>query len=177
METLRHFGIGFYTPRLAPFPHPRKPQKLKPTLCSASKWAERLLADFQFLGDSSSSDHPNHHSTTATLAPPPIAPPERHLSIPIDFYQVLGTQTHFLADGIRRAYEARASKPPQYGFTQDALVSRRQILQAACETLADPSSRREYNQSLVEDENGTILTEVPWDKVIDFGCREIEGNW
>ncbi|XP_062019426.1 protein ACCUMULATION AND REPLICATION OF CHLOROPLASTS 6, chloroplastic [Rosa rugosa] len=173
METLKHLAIGFYTPRLsAPFPHSRrKPQKLRPALCSASKWADRLLADFQFLGDSSS----DHHSTTATLAPPPpppppLAPPERHVSIPLDFYQALGTQSHFLGDGIRRAYEARASKPPQYGFTQDALVSRRQILQAACETLADPTSRREYNQSLVEDEDGTILTDVPFDKVPGALC-------
>ncbi|KAL6212856.1 hypothetical protein ACLB2K_018071 [Fragaria x ananassa] len=166
METLTHLGIAFFSPRLSA---PRKPQRLKPTLSSASKWADRLLSDFQFLGDSSSSDH-HHHSSTATLAPPPPLAPERYVSIPLDFYQLLGTQSHFLADGIRRAYEARASKPPQYGFSQDALVSRRQILQAACETLADPSSRREYNQSLADDEDGTILTDVPWDKVPGALC-------
>ncbi|XP_009335546.2 protein ACCUMULATION AND REPLICATION OF CHLOROPLASTS 6, chloroplastic [Pyrus x bretschneideri] len=176
METLKHFGIGFSTPRLLPFRHHRKPQKLPPTICFASKWAERLLADFQFLGDSSSSssDHHSLSSATSTLAPPHLPPaissPERHVSIPIDFYQVLGAQQHFLGDGIRRAYEARASKPPQYGFTQEALFSRRQILLAACETLADPASRREYNQSLSEDEDGTIITQVPWDKVPGALC-------
>lgn len=81
---------------------------------------------------------------------------------------MLGAETHFLGDGIRRAYEARVSKPPQYGFSPDALISRRQILQAACETLANASSRREYNQGLVDDHADTILTEVPWDKV--FAC-------
>ncbi|KAL6215703.1 hypothetical protein ACLB2K_015131 [Fragaria x ananassa] len=162
METLTHLGVAFFSPRLSA---PRKPQRLKPTLSSASKWADRLLSDFQFLGDSSSSD-----SSTATIAPPPPLAPERYVSIPLDFYQLLGTQSHFLADGIRRAYEARASKPPQYGFSQDALVSRRQILQAACETLADPSSRREYNRSLADDEDGTILTDVPWDKVPGALC-------
>jgi hypothetical protein len=46
------------------------------------------------------------------------------------------------------------------------LISRRQILQAACETLADPASRREYNQSLIDDdEDSSILTEIPFDKV------------
>lgn len=70
-----------------------------------------------------------------------------------------------MGDGIRRAYEARISKPPQYGFSPDALISRRQILQAACETLANASSRREYNQGLADDHADTILTEVPWDKV------------
>lgn len=73
---------------------------------------------------------------------------------------MLGAEPHFLGDGIRRAYEARVSTPPQYGFSQDALISRRQILQAACETLADPNSRREYNQ------DDYVIKEVPWDKVI-----------
>lgn len=70
-----------------------------------------------------------------------------------------------MGDGIRRAYEARVSKPPQYGFSHEALLSRRQILQAACETLSDPSSRREYNLGLAEDADDTIITQVPWDKV------------
>lgn len=181
METLGQLSIGFPSPRLAPLPLPRKFQKLypssngagvhRPITCSASRWAERLLADFNFVGDSSDNQHyyssSSSSSAIATLSPPspPLAPPERHVSVPLDFYQVLGAETHFLGDGIRRAYEARVSKPPQYGFSQDALLSRRQILQAACETLVDPSLRREYNQSLVEDEEGTLLTQVPWDKV------------
>ncbi|XP_068309792.1 protein ACCUMULATION AND REPLICATION OF CHLOROPLASTS 6, chloroplastic-like isoform X1 [Pyrus communis] len=173
METLKHFGIGFSTPRLHPFRHHQKPQQSHPTTCFASKWAERLLADFQFLGDSSS-EHHSLSSATATLAPshlpPAISSPERHVSIPIHFYQVLGAQQHFLGDGIRRAYEARTSKPPQYGFTQEALFSRRQILLAACETLADPAFRRENNQGLAEDEDGTIITQVPWDKVPGVLC-------
>lgn len=82
--------------------------------------------------------------------------------------QVLGAETHFLGDGIRRAYEVRVSKPPQYGLSQDTIISRRQILLAACETLSNPGSRRNYNQGLVDDERDTIITQVPWDKVIAF---------
>jgi len=133
------------------------------TTCATSRWAERLIADFQFLGDASS-------GATATLSPssvpPRLDPPERYVSIPLDLYRVLGAESHFLGDGIRRAYEAKFSKPPQYAFSNDALVSRRQILQAACETLADPASRREYNQGLVDDEDAAILTQIPFDKVI-----------
>lgn len=89
------------------------------------------------------------------------------MTMPLDFYRVLGAEPHFLSDGIRRAYEARVSKPPQYGYSDEALISRRQILQAACETLANPSSRRDYNQELSVDEFEATLTQVPWDKV-DF---------
>uniref|UniRef100_A0A5B7B7U1 Uncharacterized protein n=1 Tax=Davidia involucrata TaxID=16924 RepID=A0A5B7B7U1_DAVIN len=187
--TLRHLGIGICSPRLVPplLPHPKKPNKFYavtggassssvPNNFSASKWADRLLADFQFLPTTATSDPPDHHhspSTTTTLTPPlppPLSAPERHVSMPLDFYRVLGAETHFLGDGIRRAYEARVSKPPQYGYSHDALISRRQILQAACETLANPTSRREYNEGLAEDEFDTILTQVPWDKVPGAVC-------
>ncbi|KAJ1398020.1 hypothetical protein SESBI_31358 [Sesbania bispinosa] len=162
-------GVGLCTPRLAHYS--RKPTNNKlhsflPVVSATSKWAERLISDFQFLGDTSSS--------AATLSPsslpPRFDPPERHVSIPLDLYRVLGAETHFLGDGIRRAYEAKFSKPPQYAFSNEALISRRQILQAACETLADPVSRREYNQGLVDDEDATILTQVPFDKVPGALC-------
>ncbi|CAK9178455.1 unnamed protein product [Ilex paraguariensis] len=182
MEALRHFGIGICAPRLAPlFPSPTstKPPRLNavsggassvPNNFSASKWADRLLADFQFL-PTTTSDPPDQTISTLTPPfPPPLAAPERHVSMPIDFYRVLGAEAHFLGDGIRRAYEARVSKPPQYGYSQEALISRRQILQGACETLANSRSRREYNQGLTEDEFDTILTQVPWDKVPGALC-------
>ncbi|KAL3505359.1 hypothetical protein ACH5RR_035200 [Cinchona calisaya] len=186
---LRHLSIGLCTPRpllSPPWPPPttRKLFKLNAvsggaTSSSSSvstsfssatnKWANRLLADFQFLPDNNSTA-----AAAATLAPPlsppPLAPPERNVSMPIDFYRILGAEAHFLGDGIRRAYEAKISKPPQYGYSQDALVSRRMILQAACETLANPISRREYNQGLADDEFDTIITQVPWDKVPGALC-------
>lgn len=172
---LSHSTTGLHSRSLFTFPH-LKPRRLNHSgggnasvKCAASKWAERLLGDFQFLSDSSSDHSHSFSSSAVTLSPsfpPPIASPERQVTIPIDFYRVLGAETHFLGDGIRRAYEARVSKPPQYGFSQETLISRRLILQAACETLADHTSRREYNQSLSDDEDGTILTQVPFDKVM-----------
>jgi len=161
-------GVGLSTPRrLSRFS--KKPNHLHFSAVSAtSKWAERLISDFQFLGDTSSSSTTTT-SATVTLTPSYPPPIERHVSLPLDLYKILGAETHFLGDGIRRAYEAKFSKPPQYAFSNEALISRRQILQAACETLADPASRREYNQSLVddedEDEESSILTEIPFDKV------------
>ncbi|KAL8153913.1 hypothetical protein V2J09_011673 [Rumex salicifolius] len=138
------------------------------TTFSASKWADRLLPDFQFFPTSDSSATAT--SSTLTSLPPSLAPPDRHLSIPLNFYQVLGAEGHFLGDGIRRAYEAKVSKPPQYGYSQDALVSRRQILQAACETLSDPSSRRDYNLGLSDNVEETVLIDVPFDKVPGALC-------
>ena len=177
---MTHLRLALYSPVIAPPPRTvRRPSRIRSqggaaantpstaTAFSASKWADRLLSDFQFLPPPpTTTTSPSDGSTELTsLAPPRLAPPERDVSIPLHFYQVLGAEAHFLGDGIRRAYEARVSKPPQYGYSQDALISRRQILQAACETLADPRSRREYNEGLAEDEVETIFSQVPWDKV------------
>ncbi|KAL6982717.1 Protein ACCUMULATION AND REPLICATION OF CHLOROPLASTS 6, chloroplastic [Sarracenia purpurea var. burkii] len=191
MEVLRFLSIGgVSTPPFAPPlppPNTKKPHKLNavnggassiPNNFSASKWADRLLADFQFLPTTDPPDpSPSSPYTAATVLFPSLphpphatAAPERLVSMPIDFYRVLGAEMHFLGDGIRRAYEARVSKPPQYGYSQDVLISRREILQAACETLANPRSRREYNQGIAEDEFDTILTQVPWDKVPGALC-------
>ncbi|KAL1815747.1 hypothetical protein ACET3Z_018321 [Daucus carota] len=179
MEALRHLNIPTYTRALLPHPPTTKrPTKLftitnttnNTNSFSASKWADRLLSDFQFLPSSTSSSNLLEHSPPSLPYPPKPSSPERNVSIPIDFYRVLGAKTHFLADGIRRAYEARVSKQPQFGFSENALISRRQILEAACETLVNPRSKREYNQSLVEDEFDTIITQVPFDNVPGALC-------
>ncbi|KAJ8624666.1 hypothetical protein MRB53_033196 [Persea americana] len=143
------------------------------TTCHSSKWADRLLSDFHFLPTTDTSSSPSDGTLTSLLPPPPAAlepPPQRKIALPIDFYQILGAETHFLGDGIRRAYDAKVSRPPQYGFSEDALMVRRQILQAACETLANPRSRGDYNQGLVEEEEATLTTEVPWEKVPGALC-------
>ncbi|ESQ44826.1 hypothetical protein EUTSA_v10003151mg [Eutrema salsugineum] len=174
MEALGHVSISlfpFQKCRIPPATKLSRSQTSVPTttICSASRWADRLLSDFNFTSDSSSS---SVATATATLVSPPpsIDRPERHVPIPIDFYQVLGAETHFLTDGIRRAFEARVSKPPQFGFSDDALISRRQILQAACETLSNPRSRREYNEGLLDAEEAIVITDVPWEKVPGALC-------
>ena len=78
---------------------------------------------------------------------------------------MLGADTHFLADAIVRAYESRIKNLPKEGFSQEALISRQEILKGACETLADPELRGEYNEGLITDENKTIMVDVPLSKV------------
>ncbi|KAM7279065.1 hypothetical protein ACFE04_006199 [Oxalis oulophora] len=139
---------------------------------AASKWAERLLADFQFLPSSTTADTSSSSSSSAATLPSSFTytPPDRHVAMPIDLYKILGAETHFLGDGIKRAYDSKISKPPQYGYTNDAMIIRRHILQGACETLVDTKSRLQYNQGLVHDRDQTVTTDVPWDKVPGALC-------
>ncbi|KAK1427274.1 hypothetical protein QVD17_15957 [Tagetes erecta] len=178
MEAIGHLRLGVCVPLTTTFPPSTTKKHLKPTaistgptntFSSASKWANRLFSDFQFLPTTNADS--SDLTTTTTVTPPyPPTTTDRHVSMPIDFYKVLGAKPHFLGDGINRCYEARVLKPPQYGYSDDALISRRQILQAACETLANPSLKREYNQGLADDEFDTILTDVPWDNVPGALC-------
>lgn len=75
-----------------------------------------------------------------------------------------------MGDGIRRSCETRLSNPPVYGYSPEALLARRQILQAACNTLVDPDTRGDYNRGLVEDPSSILATDVPWDKVPGALC-------
>ncbi|KAG6552295.1 hypothetical protein Mapa_006148 [Marchantia paleacea] len=101
---------------------------------------------------------------------PSVTKAEKTLSLPLDYYQILGAETHFLADSIVRCYEARLAHPPKEGFSQEALVSRLEILRGARDTLAEPDLRGDYNQGLVEDEAGTLVVDVPWSKVSGALC-------
>ncbi|MCO5604896.1 hypothetical protein L7F22_059070 [Adiantum nelumboides] len=97
-------------------------------------------------------------------------PQDIHEEASPNLLQVLGADTHFLADSIVRAYESRAKNVPKEGFSQDALISRQEILKGACETLADPELRGEYNEGLIGDATGTLMVEVPLSKVPGALC-------
>eukprot|EP01018_Ginkgo_biloba_P039412 Gb_34154 [translate_table: standard] len=152
--------------RAVPLPFPSSSPLGLSLRCQASKWEDRLFTDF----------HPSESSEakpTATATAPVYASAlasERKVTLPIDFYQVLGAETHYLGDGIKRAYEAKVSRVPEDGYSEDAIMGRKQILQTACETLANPRSRGDYNQELLEDEDGTLMREVPWNKVPGALC-------
>ena len=81
------------------------------------------------------------------------------------YAQILGAEPHFLCDGIRRAFESWIAKPPQYGYSTEALIGRRQMLQIAHDTLTNQSSRTEYDRALSEDRDAALTMDVAWDKV------------
>lgn len=149
--------------------------------CRGTKWADRLSRDLYAVENGVDDEvesmqraedknglRGNKINGALTSSFPPKT--ERTIALPLDYYQVLGADTHFLADAIIRAYEARVNNPPREGFSQDALLSRQEILKGACETLADPELRGEYNESLVEDEAGTVMVDVPLSKVPGALC-------
>lgn len=68
------------------------------TTCHSSKWADRLLGDFHFFPTSETSSSSSDAALTSLLPPPPRpppapleSPPQRRISLPIDFYQVISS--------------------------------------------------------------------------------------
>uniref|UniRef100_A0A0E0CE37 Uncharacterized protein n=1 Tax=Oryza meridionalis TaxID=40149 RepID=A0A0E0CE37_9ORYZ len=170
-------------PNSAPFafslprPRPRRRPPPDPFACrAASRWAERLFADFHLLPTAAPSDPPSPaQAPAAAPSASPFVPlfpdaAERSLPLQVDFYKVLGAEPHFLGDGIRRAFEARIAKPPQFGYSTDALVGRRQMLQIAHDTLMNQNSRTQYDRALSENREEALTMDIAWDKVPGVLC-------
>uniref|UniRef100_A0ACD5VAL3 Uncharacterized protein n=1 Tax=Avena sativa TaxID=4498 RepID=A0ACD5VAL3_AVESA len=156
-------------------PRPRRrPPPADTIACrAASRWADRLFADFHLLPVAAAPEPPAAAPAAVSASPfVPLFPDAAGRSLPlqVDFYKVLGAEPHFLGDGVRRAFEARSAKPPQYGYSTDALVGRRQILQMAHDTLTDQSSRTEYDRALSENRDAALTLDVAWDKVPGVLC-------
>nr|BAD07942.1 plastid division protein precursor [Oryza sativa Japonica Group]DAA01472.1 TPA_exp: plastid division protein precursor [Oryza sativa Indica Group] len=162
--------FAFSLPRPRPRPRRRPPPHPSAACRAASRWAERLFADFHLLPTAAPSDPPS--PAPAPAAAPSASPfvplfpdaAERSLPLQVDFYKVLGAEPHFLGDGIRRAFEARIAKPPQYGYSTDALVGRRQMLQIAHDTLMNQNSRTQYDRALSENREEALTMDIAWDK-------------
>uniref|UniRef100_A0A0D9VBJ1 Uncharacterized protein n=1 Tax=Leersia perrieri TaxID=77586 RepID=A0A0D9VBJ1_9ORYZ len=166
-------------PNSAPFafslpPPPPRPRRRPPPVLdsssacrAASRWADRLFADFHLLP---TSDPPAEAPSASPFVPLFPDAAERSLPLQVDFYKVLGAEPHFLADGIRRAFEARIAKPPLYGFSTDALLGRRQMLQIAHDTLTNQIPRTEYDRALSENREEALTMDVTWDKVPGVLC-------
>uniref|UniRef100_A0A0E0N918 Uncharacterized protein n=1 Tax=Oryza rufipogon TaxID=4529 RepID=A0A0E0N918_ORYRU len=163
--------FAFSLPRPRPRPRRRPPPHPSAACRAASRWAERLFADFHLLPTAAPSDPPS--PAPAPAAAPSASPfvplfpdaAERSLPLQVDFYK-----PHFLGDGIRRAFEARIAKPPQYGYSTDALVGRRQMLQIAHDTLMNQNSRTQYDRALSENREEALTMDIAWDKVPGVLC-------
>lgn len=81
-----------------------------------------------------------------------------------------------------RAFDSRIDNSPRQGFSQLALLARLEILRGARDSLADPEIRAEYNQGLAEDEEDTLILDVPLSKVriacfidrVFLNCRVVQ---
>ncbi|KAJ1277621.1 hypothetical protein BS78_04G017400 [Paspalum vaginatum] len=161
-------------PNSAPFafalpPLCRRP-RCPPACRAASRWADRLFADFNLLPTAAADPPAAASSSSSPFVPLFPDAADRALSLPVDLYKILGAEPHFLGDGIRRAFESRIAKPPQYGYSTEALIGRRQMLQIAHDTLTNQSSRTEYDRTLAEDRDAALTMDVAWDKVPGVLC-------
>ena len=80
------------------------------------------------------------------------------MELPIDHFRLLGVSPSVETDGILRTLELRLDRPPQEGFTQEALIHRAELLRRSAEILSNQNSREEYEAALLSGALGLELT-------------------
>jgi curved DNA-binding protein CbpA len=65
--------------------------------------------------------------------------------IPLDYYRILGLPIQATAEQLQQAHRDRTQQLPRREFSEAAIASRRQLLDAAYAVLSDPQARQEYD--------------------------------
>ncbi|HEY9628254.1 MAG TPA: IMS domain-containing protein [Coleofasciculaceae cyanobacterium] len=65
--------------------------------------------------------------------------------IPLDYYRILGLPIQATAEQLQQAHRDRTQQLPRREFSEAALASRRQLIDAAYEVLSDPEARQDYD--------------------------------
>ena len=72
------------------------------------------------------------------------------VELPIDHFRLLGVSPSAEADSILRTLERRLDRPPDQGFTHEALRQRGELLQLSADLLTDSQRRHDYEAALLE---------------------------
>ena len=72
------------------------------------------------------------------------------MELPIDHFRLLGVSPTAEADSILRTLERRLDRPPDQGFTHEALSQRGELLQLSADLLTDSQRRHDYEAALLE---------------------------
>ena len=71
------------------------------------------------------------------------------VDLPIDHFRLLGVSPSANPDAVLRKLQARSDAPPDQGFTHDVLRQRDELLRRSADLLVDPSSRADYETTLL----------------------------
>lgn len=70
------------------------------------------------------------------------------MELPIDHFRLLGVSPAIDAQSVLRTLQLRLDRPPEEGFTAEALEARAQLLRDSADVLADEKRRRRYEEEL-----------------------------
>jgi len=92
------------------------------------------------------------------------------LELPIDHFRLLGVSASTDRQTVLRTLQQRLDRSPDQGFTQDALQSRAELLQASADLLSDEDRRQAYERELTaiaDSASGSIAAlEIPPSKEV-----------
>ena len=72
------------------------------------------------------------------------------MELPLDHFRLLGVSPVATEELVLRTLSQRLDRPPEGGFTADALESRAELLRSSADLLCDSERRQEYECLLTE---------------------------
>ncbi len=80
------------------------------------------------------------------------------MELPIDHFRLIGVSPSAEAEAILRTLQLRLDRPPQQGFTQEALANRAELLRLSADLLTDLQRRQEYETALLGGASGLEIS-------------------
>ncbi|MCG9892536.1 MAG: IMS domain-containing protein [Thermosynechococcaceae cyanobacterium MS004] len=81
------------------------------------------------------------------------------MQIPLDFYRILGVPHRATLEQLQQAFDDRLQQLPRQEYSNGAIAARKQLLEEAYVTLADPEKRQAYDAKLNAQEVSTAIGE------------------
>lgn len=97
------------------------------------------------------------------------------MQIPLDYYRILGVFPQVADEQLSQAYQDRRLQLPRREYSEEAITSRKQLLDQAYEVLSDPEKRAVYENLFVDSTLSSELTSTP--EVPSRGDQGVAANF
>jgi curved DNA-binding protein CbpA len=96
------------------------------------------------------------------------------VQVSLDFYRILGVPTRATLEQLQQAFEDRLLQMPRPEYSTVAIAARKQLLEEAFVTLADPQKRQAYDQPLSQ-QDGEPTVDVATPSPLDIPDAQLSG--
>ena len=88
------------------------------------------------------------------------------MRVPLNYYSVLGCRHAASMESLKKGYMASVESKPEDGYSEAAVKSRKELIEAAYGVLSNPLTREQYDQRMIDRDgtsaDGSPLVEIPF---------------